>query len=159
MDFSQLEPAYYWLIAGALFLAIEAFGIPGIGFLFAGLASIVVGLLVNYQIVAEDNLIAQFGWFFGITAVLAAALWKKLQEWRTNPSGSAEFKNIVGDIAVVGKDGLKKGKMGQVNWSGTTMMAEISSKSEKTEFESGDVVEIVEVKGNKLIVAPQSASE
>lgn len=148
-----LEPAYWWLIAGALFLAIEAFGIQGIGFLFVGLAAIIVGLIVNYHLISPENWIAQFGAFFGIATLMAALLWKKLKSWRTSPHTAADYHNIVGDMATVGKDGLSRGKIGQVSWSGTTMMAELAGDAPQ-HCEQGAIVEIVAVKGNKLVVRP-----
>jgi membrane protein implicated in regulation of membrane protease activity len=147
----NLEPAYWWLIAGAVFLAFEAFGIQGIGFLFAGLAAILVGLIVHYDLISHANLIAQFAAFFGITGLLAAVLWKKLKNWRSR-SASGDYRNIIGDMATVGKDGLSRGKIGQVSWSGTTMMAELSADYDHCD--QGAMVEIVSVKGNKLIVKP-----
>ncbi len=152
----ELPAAYGWLIAGGLLIALEAFGIPGIGFLFAGLAAIVVGILVQYGALAETDMILQLGVFGGLTGLLAALLWKRLKQWRVNPNATEQFSNIVGDIATVGKGGLQAGKVGQVSWSGTTMMALIDSKHEDGQIEEGTMVEITSVKGNHLIVAPQA---
>ncbi len=148
--------SYYWLIAGALLLAIEAFGVPGIGFLFAGLAAVVVGVLIHLGVIDETNQVAQFAAFFAITAAFAALLWKKLKEWRTNPSSSDSYSNMVGDTAIVSGGGLQKGKQGQVSWSGTTMTAEIADDAGAEMLEDATVVTIVAVKGNKLIVAPKA---
>lgn len=149
-----LDASYIWLIAGALLLAIEAFGVPGIGFLFAGLAAIVVGLLVDFSIIAADDYVLQVGAFFAFTAVTAALLWKKLKQWRTAPAKGGEFQNIIGDKAIVGRGGLQKGQTGQVSWSGTTMMAEIQDDATVDGIKEGVVVKIVGVRGSKLIVAP-----
>lgn len=152
-----LDPSYLWLIVGALFLAVEAFGIPGLGFLFAGLAAIIVGLLVELAVVADDNIIGQAAWFLGFTVAFAVILWKKLKEWRTTSSGE-EYSNIIGDTAIVGQGGLHEGRTGQAAWSGTTMMAEIAPDCGTDHIMEGDVVEIINIKGSKLIVAPHRTS-
>lgn len=155
----ELSSAYGWLIAGGVLLALEAFGIPGIGFLFAGLAAIVVGLLVHLEVISPENLVLQAGAFCGITAMLAALLWKTLKNWRTNPEATERFSNIIGDMATVGKGGLEKGSVGQASWSGTTMMAEIDPACSLNSFDEGTLVQITAVKGNHLFVAPRADSQ
>lgn len=158
-----MEPAltadYGWLIAGALLLALDAFGLPGIGFLFAGLAAVLVGVLVHFSVIAPENWLLQAGAFTGATALLALLLWRKLKNWRTNPEASDSFNNIVGDTATIGKDGLEKDKIGQVSWSGTTMMAQIDPACSQEHFEEGAMVRISAVKGNTLFVAPLEKAE
>jgi len=149
-----LDASYIWLIIGAVLLAVEAFGVPGIGFLFAGLAAILVGLLVDFSVIAMDDYILQTGAFFAATALFAVVLWKKLKQWRTSSSKDKEYQNIIGDKAIVGRGGLQKGQTGQVSWSGTTMMAEIEENATVDGIKEGVVVKIIDVRGSKLIVAP-----
>lgn len=151
----ELPHAYGWLIAGAVLLALEAFGVPGIGFLFAGLAAILVGLLIHLDVIGADDLLLQGAAFFGFTTALAALLWRKLKAWRTNPNASDSFHNIVGDYATIGRGGLRKGETGQAAWSGTTMMARLDSAASCDELPEGATVTITAVKGNHLIVAPE----
>ena len=150
------NPAHIWLIAGLLLIVIEVSIAPGLGFFFAGLAAILVGVLVRMEVVAVENLLAQFAWFFAFTVVIAAALWKQLQRWRTNPKAKGDYKNMVGDIAIVARDGLKRSSGGNVNWSGTTMRAELHAEAGVDELAEGAVVEVVEVEGNTLIVKPKA---
>lgn len=147
-----------WLIAGALLLALEAFGVPGLGFLFAGLAAIVVGVLTHLGTISADDFIMQTAAFSGITALFAFILWKPLKKWRTNPDAKEQFSNIVGDMATVGAGGLERGKVGDVSWSGTTMMAQIDDTCTQEHLAEGLVVRITTVQGNQLIVAPQKDS-
>lgn len=151
---AALEPAHWWLLAGALCLALEAFGVPGIGFLFAGLAAIIVGILTHFHIIGDSSIALQFGVFFGLTGVLAVLLWKKLKQGKFGPRKSGDYSNIIGDMATVGRDGLRRGMIGQVSWSGTTMMAELAADALTDHCLEGEMVTIVEVKGNKLIVKP-----
>lgn len=149
-----LDPTHLWLLVGAICLALEAFGIPGLGFLFAGLAGIVVAVLIHYQIIDEANYVAQLAAFFGLTGLLAAILWKKLKSWRMGSGKHSDYSNIIGDMATIGRDGLFKGRVGQVSWSGTSMMAELADDAPVDGCLEGDMVKIVDVKGNKLIVTP-----
>jgi membrane protein implicated in regulation of membrane protease activity len=153
-----LDPSLLWLIVGALCLAAEAFGVPGVGFLFAGLSAVVVGALVHFDLIGMDHYTVQVGVFFATSALLALVLWKKLKAWRTNPRAGAEFHNIVGDGATAGKGGLVKGRTGQASWSGTTMMAILADNVSVERVAEGELLEIVAVKGNKLIVAPMATS-
>lgn len=145
-----LQPAHLWLLAGAFFLAIEVLGASGIGFLFAGLAAIVTAIVIESGLISNAQPLLHLGCFFALTALFAALLWKRLTHFRSSTKGG--YSNMIGDVALVGKGGLVVGVTGQVSWSGTTMMAEISPKSEETSFAQGAAVEIVDVKGNVLIV-------
>lgn len=149
-----LSVATCWLIAGALMLALEAFGIPGVGLLFVGLAAIVVGILVQFGILGAEAHVLQFAIFFGMSAVTAASLWKTLKRWRTNPKTAGSYQNMVGDSATVGAGGLKAGSGGQVTWSGTIMEAQLDSSAGAVELAPGTLVEITAVKGNRLTVKP-----
>ncbi len=149
-----LSVAVTWLLAGALLMALEAFGIPGVGMLFAGLAAILVGILVQVGLVGEDALIVQFGLFCALTAICAAVLWGALKRWRTSPDTADSYHNMIGDRAVVGAGGLRMGARSQVTWSGTLMEAELDPTSAISELPPETLVEITAVKGNRLIVKP-----
>ncbi len=149
-----LAPSYLWLIFAAVFLALEAFGLPGIGLFFAGIAALITGLLVEYGAIAGDDYILQFGSFLVLTAVTAGLLWKQMQRWRTNPKADGEFNNMVGSEATVLEGGLHKGKRGKAKWSGTIMSAELSADAAIDTVEEGTIVQILAVKGTCLIVAP-----
>lgn len=140
------DPAITWLIVGAILLAIEAFGVPGIGFLFAGLAAMVVGIVVQAGWIAVDDLVLQGAVFFIATTALGVLLWKRMKAWRMNPT-QKEYNNMVGDIAVVAKGGLKKGARGEAVWSGTTMKAEIADDEPAEAFEAGAQLRIASVEG------------
>lgn len=150
-----LEPSHWWLIAAGLFFAIEAFGLPGIGFLFAGLAAIITGILIEYGPLEQDEMLKQTASFMALTAAFTVLLWKKLKRWRTNPSADGHFSNMVGDDATVLADGIHMTRGGKVKWSGTTMMAELSETAEVESIAEGEKVTVVSVKGNCLIVAPK----
>ncbi len=144
---------YIWLIAGVLFFALEAIGISGIGFLFAGFGATTVGTLVYYGILDAGNTITQFIVFFVSTAIWAMLLWKPLQKFRLR-NGSQGYSNMVGETAYVGSNGIDA-KGGEVTWSGTIMKAQIASGVSQSRLEAGSQVTIVDIVGTTLMVKPK----
>lgn len=142
----------YWLIAAAILLALEAFGIPGIGFLFAGLAAFVVGLAVELRVIPALNYAAQGAVFFAVTCLFAALLWKKLKHWRLNPNGPV-YSNIIGTEATVTQPLIGDG-VGEVRWSGTLMRARLQPGS-APEMLVGATVIVRAAEGNLLTVTPK----
>ena len=144
-------PAYLlWLLAGVACLAAEALGVSGVGFLFAGLGALTTGSLVTAQ--PELTPLDQGVIFLATTALWALFLWKPLQKFRGKTANDG-YKNIVGDTAYVGANGLKAGHVGEATWSGTIMKAELAAGI--AEVAAGAQVTIVDVSGNKLIVKPR----
>lgn len=152
--FGILSASSWWFIAGAVCMALEAFGVPGIGFLFAGLAAIVVGALVLADVLAQDAVVLQFSLWFGMTVASGIILWKPLKNWRVNPSGKDQFSNMVGDTATIVGGTLRAGFPGKAKWSGTIMVAELAPGAE--ELPEGARAEIIEVRGTVLILKPRS---
>ena len=146
-----MDVSYLWLIAAAAFFACEVFGLSGIGFLFAGLAAIGVAIVAEIGVVTKSAYIAQFAWFFLLTAVFALLLWKPMRKMQTT-SKDKPYSNIVGDTATVGDEPLRKGQTGTARWSGTIMQAELSPHAPVDELEPGTIVKILSVSGTKLIV-------
>lgn len=149
-----ISASILWLLAGAAMLALEAFGLPGIGLLFAGLGAILVGAAVEAGLVGTDNYAAQMAVFLIFTSIFAALLWKKLKSWRMNPRGET-YQNMIGETAVIALSGLQKGATGQVRWSGTLMQAELDPSESAMGLAEGTIVKIVAVKGNVLHVKQQ----
>lgn len=137
-----------WLIAGAVFIGVEIFGLPGIGFLFAGIAALIVGGAVEFGAVAADHISLQFLLFFAFTSISAVALWKKLKKNR-----KPNYNNIVGTEAVVVGGGLVGNKEGQVKWSGTLMRARLVPNDGMDAVSEDTVVIVKNIEGNVLYVA------
>jgi membrane protein implicated in regulation of membrane protease activity len=148
---------YLWLTAGALLLALEVFGAPGIGLLFGGIAGIAVGTLLQSGLLGADDITLQFAVWFGLTAFSALLLWKPLQRWRMPKSDNQGFSNMVGDLATITGGPLVRGSGGSARWSGTIMLAEIDPVADATRIEENTVVEITKVRGNTLLVRPRDA--
>lgn len=140
-----------WMAFGILLLFLELSSIPGIGLFFAGLAAICVGGLIAFEYLLPQKYILQFVWFFVLTIGWAVVLWVPMKRLRYKTSDK-DYQNITGSFATVKKAPLVKGKSGKVSWSGTTMKARIVNDSDVDEIPVGTEVEIVEVKGNTLIV-------
>ncbi len=140
-----------WLLAGIVFLALEAVGLPGIGLMFAGLGAFSVGIWLNLS--PDTNTLTQFVIFFCATTVWAGFLWKPLQKFRIGKSGG--YKNMVGDTAFISGNGLQKGAVGEASWSGTIMKAELASDAVVDSMATGEQVIIISVSGNTLLVKPK----
>jgi membrane protein implicated in regulation of membrane protease activity len=151
MDMSSAE---IWLIVGVLLLLLEAFGMSGVGLLFAGLGCLSVGAFLNLELIASDNTLVHFVWFFAMTALWTAVLWKPMQRFYSSRNKKG-YKNMVGDTAYVSAGGLSKSSGGDVTWSGTTMKAELDKDSVTETLAGGAAVIIIDVRGATLIVTPK----
>jgi membrane protein implicated in regulation of membrane protease activity len=145
-----MSPTILWLIAGAVFIAVEIFGVPGIGFLFAGLAALVVGGGIEFGLIDADGYLVQFVLFFLISITSAIVLWKRLRDKRP-PS----YSNMVGTEAHVAAPGLAGKREGQVKWSGTLMRARLADDVNIDVLPEGETVIIRHVDGNLLHVVPK----
>jgi membrane protein implicated in regulation of membrane protease activity len=146
-----MAPSLLWLLGAAVFFAIEAFGVPGIGFLFAALAAMSVALMIEVGILMPLDSTYQFAAFFCNTTLFAILLWKKLKSWRMNPKAPG-YSNMIGDRAVIAGSGLQPGHIGEVRWSGTLMRARLAEDA--AALPVGAEVTITQVEGNVLTVKP-----
>lgn len=147
----MISISIYWLIFGILCFALEALGMTGVGLFFAGLGSVVVAVIIESGLVGEQAYISQFAWFFALTVLWAAVLWKPIKNYRMHKKG-ADYSNMVGDYCKVAEIPLVKGKRGKVKWSGTTMIAELAEGSAAEVIAVDEDVVIKEVKGTTLYV-------
>ena len=147
-----MSALYSWLIAGVAFLVFEALGMPGAGLLFAGLGALATGSFIHLGYIAQTDTLMQFITFFLTSGVFAVLLWKPIQKFKGNQQKN-KFNNIVGDTAVVGKDGLGANG-GEVKWSGTIMTAKLADDVTGT-LASGTKVVITDVQGTTLVVKPK----
>jgi membrane protein implicated in regulation of membrane protease activity len=139
---------YAWLTAGALMLAVEALGAPGVGFLFAGIGSVCVGILLSFGIIAEDAWLNQ-GVAWGLaTAISALLLYKPLKRWRSEKAD--HYSNMLGTTATVEAPGLQPGIEGQARWSGAIMRARLAEGVNAVD--EGHVLRVVGVEGTLLIL-------
>lgn len=145
-----MSPTILWLVAGALFIALEIFGMPGIGFLFAGIGALVVGALIEFGAIGADAVALQFVIFFAFACVSAVLIWKKLKN-NTVPV----YSNMVGTEAIVASPGLSGGSEGQVQWSGTLMRARLAPDAGVDVLSEGTYVTIKAIEGTLLLVAPK----
>ncbi len=153
MEISAAHAPYLWLVVGMLFLAVEAFGLPGIGMLFAGLGALVTGIVIAMGLAGAENIPAQFAWFFGATTISGILLWKPMKRFRMTRPGAKEYSNIVGQKAVIGKGGLKRGHPGNVIWSGASMVGEIAVGCAADELPEGETVTVTAIEGSRLQVS------
>lgn len=149
-----LSITYLWLAVGVLMLAAEALGASGVGLMFAGLGCLTVGALLNLGALAEDTTLLQFIAFFMATSFWTLILWKPMRRFYSSKS-HVKYHNMVGDIAIIGAGGLKKGHTGEAQWSGTIMKAALAEDAGVEKLDAGAQVTIVAVKGAMLVVKPK----
>jgi membrane protein implicated in regulation of membrane protease activity len=151
------HPAEIWLGLGAFLIVFEAITMPGLGLFLGGIGALCTGLLVKAGIASEAALGAQVAWFFGLTTLWTAALWKPLLKFRmkSRRKGGIELNNMVGGTATVGEHGLERGRTGQVTWSGTLMNAELEASAAVESLPAGALVVIKSVSGTTLTVIPK----
>ena len=157
MPYIDISPDHvtvlYWLIAGCIFLLLEAFGASGVGFLFAGLASISVGGLVAFDIIATDPLINQITFFFILVVGWFVLLWVPLK--RMTKKSSKSFSNMIGEQVVVMSTNVNKIAVGQVKWSGSVFNARLTEDCPVNMLQKGAYGTIKQVKGSTLLISTE----
>lgn len=146
-----MSTAYIWFLAAIVCFLAEAVGITGVGFFFAAISAFCVGMLIEMDYLAAEDLLMQGSAFFVFTAFWALVLWKPMQKIR---SGKTESHNdMIGRTATVDAAGLQKGATGNARWSGTTMRARLADDASVAEAVEGTELKIIAVDGSTLILA------
>jgi membrane protein implicated in regulation of membrane protease activity len=150
-----LNTSELWLVIGIILIILEFSQLPGIGFLFLGLGAIATSIIIDHW---PAEIFTQLT-YFGINSLVCfLILWYPLKRfvYKSNKSLSRESFDLIGTkVTVVNKD-ICANEDGQVSWSGTIMNAQLPSKS-KTIAKIGDILYVLEVKGNILICDKSSA--
>jgi membrane protein implicated in regulation of membrane protease activity len=145
--------SFFWFILGIFFILLELkLGFSAIYFFFTGLSSITVGFLLTWNFLDPNNYTAQLIVFFVSLICFSAVLWKPIKSFMISYDPDNQFKNIVGQSAYVANKPLKKGKKGEVKWSGTVVYAKLDASEKMKELAVGEEVEIVEIVENVFIV-------
>ncbi len=140
-----------WLIFGAIFVAFEAIAVPGIGFLFIGLAAISVGGLITFGVIDAASQIIQVSSFLGLTFIWAGILWVPMKKFQRNRKGD-NYSNMIGETAIVQSEQLTDTEIGKVKWSGAIMRAKLDASAGANIAKRGDEVIIKSIEGNLLTV-------
>ncbi len=157
MEFlSELNVVYEWLIVGVVFIALEAFGIPGVGFFFMGIGALATGILLSLDWIGDEQIIVQFAVCFAIALASGVLLWRPIQKLFPSSKTSPGYNDVIGATAIVGAGGLRRGGEGIVLWSGTIMKAELAPDAGVSMLAENTAVTIIAVMGAKLIVSPKS---
>ncbi len=150
-DFLQ-NHGHVWLAAGVAFMLLEAFGLPGVGLVFAGLGALMAGLCIFSGVLTQDQVALQFTVFFLASMGWALLLWKPMQKLRVGSKHKGTYNNIVGGTAYVGSNGITRKHGGEVTWSGTIMRAELCPSCGDVSIAPGAQVVITALTGATLIV-------
>ncbi|MCH2547076.1 MAG: hypothetical protein MK052_05670 [Alphaproteobacteria bacterium] len=147
-----MEIAYFWFIASILLFLFEAMGLSGIGLLFAAIAALCVGIMIELGLLDPLNHIAQGAAFFAFTALWAALLWWPIKKLRMGKQ-LHHHHNMIGRTATVAAAGLTKDITGFATWSGTSMRARLAPDAAIETAPAGTELKIVKVDGSTLILA------
>ena len=139
-----------WLIVSVVLLVADIFSLT-IAMFFGSLAALTVGGAIYFNFVSESNLQSQLIVFCISYFLWGVSLWIPLKNLRKRLGGKKEYQDIVGSEAVVSQD-VESNHEFKVKWSGTIMRARLSDDKKDVHLKSGDVVEIISVKGNVLTV-------
>lgn len=148
-----MTPTTLWLIAAVVFIALEAFGLPGVGFVFVGIGALMTGGALELGWLANEAVVNQFILCFAGAFLSALLLWKPLQKMRMG-NGSQGYSNMVGEVAQAGANGISK-TTGEAIWSGTIMKARLADNAAIEQVAAGSQVVITDVVGATLIVKPK----
>lgn len=141
-----MDDIVIWSFIGMVLMALEIFGIPGVGILFAGFAAITVAVLIYRDPSLNENIGWQLIYFFISTAFWSAVLWIPLNKWIDYSNKKDDYTNMIGSLATTNIE-MAKGKKGEIFWSGTTVNAFIHPScpddiiAEKTEVKIVDVID------------------
>ncbi len=129
-----------WSLIGMVLMALEVFGVQGIGILFTGFSAITVAFMIYLDPELIDNIGIQLVYFFFYTVVWATILWIPLNKF-IRYSDNGDYSNIINTYATTNKD-MVKGKMGEVYWSGTKVRAMIAEDNPDNEIPTDTSVKI-----------------
>mgnify|MGYP001190628559 CR=1 FL=1 len=158
MEYILQNTYILWLVFAGFCFLVEAMGIPGAGFLFAGMGAITTGGLLSFGMIDSTNTeIEQLAVFFASTCVWTAILWPILRN-KNKGDDLDDFINIKGQEAVITEGAIHKGKVGKIAWSGTTMKAKLSNDCPLDSIEDGETVIIDDMVGITAIITTPQAS-
>ncbi|MFT6346114.1 MAG: hypothetical protein ACJA02_000338 [Myxococcota bacterium] len=140
-----------WLILGIVFLVLDIFATSVI-FLFVSLAAILVGGLIYFGVILEDNFYAQLATFLIACFAWAILLWIPVKKLRKKIY-TKKYNDVVGSEAILEED-AQYGKYFKLKWSGVYMQAKIDEQFKDATLKKGDIVKITAVNGNRLTVSP-----
>lgn len=143
----EISNEIQWLAAGFIMIVLEFTFLPAVGFLFAGLAALTVGLAVGLGLI--DSVLWQWIFALCLSVIYAIVLWKPLTKHRLGKS-EKPFTDMVGTTATLVSD-LAPEQTGTARWSGTNMKARLDA-SVTVKAPKGAEMTVCAVEGNVLIL-------
>jgi len=126
------DPAKLWMAISVALLLVEFFILSEVGVFFLSMGALSTSIALHFHWLnlptAESQIIAALAFTFG---------WALILWGRVRMKGDKNYISLVGVRAKVGKKPLKKGKIGNIDVSGTKMRARINPRLELEEIEAG----------------------
>ena len=144
MDYINSHLAGFWILFGFVLLAAEVllFGFTTIIFLFAGIAAVLTGLLMNTGVLTE-SWIAGIACFGLSTGLISTILWKPLKRLqdRAKPEQppQSDFLGIEFNL----EQNITSKQPGKHRYSGINWSVEIDTSAGDVEYNKGDSVKVV----------------
>lgn len=145
IDYIVAHQPEFWLVVGFTLLALEVITGFTVGiFLFAGLAALVTGGLMNFGVLAET-------WIAGISStgigsgVITALLWKPLKKLQGNKSVEKDNSSDLIGHSFVLDDDIAINKPGMTSYSGVSWRVEIDPSAGVDVIEAGKRVTVSSV--------------
>lgn len=141
-----------WFIAAVLFVILEVVLGFTIVFLFASIASFIIGITLSLGVLEEADVVNQVGMFFAISVVSSILLLRPLKNMMMKRNSTPPVNNYVGQTVVLQDETLIKGNIGHAKWSGTIVKIKIEEDDDGQIYKSGDILRVVNVVDNVFIV-------
>ena len=132
----------FWGMMSLFLLGMELYTVS-LMFLFMALSAATVCVLLLVVPGVILGFMSQAVVFLGLSVMYALVFYKPFKRYIQMQGQQETYSNIIGSQAIC-EEGLQQGQEGRVRWSGTVCRAVLMHGS----TQPGDVVEIVEVKGN-----------
>jgi membrane protein implicated in regulation of membrane protease activity len=140
------ELHWYWWIAGLIFMVLEII-LPGIFFLWLGVAAFVVGaILVLFSKISWQTQFLLFGLLSIAATIVWHALWHNEQSKSDQPVLNRRGHQCVGRVVTL--------QQPIVDGWGKVLIDGLSWKARGEDLPSGTKIRVVDVDGATLIVEP-----
>lgn len=154
VDYITHHQAEFWLMLGFALLVAEVITGFTVGvFLFAGLASLLTGALMNFAVLPET-------WIAGIactgvsSGVITAVLWRPMKALQGNKAAAKDnSSDLVGHEFILANE-ITLAQPGQVQYSGVSWRVEIDKQANTESLPAAQRVVVTSVEVGKFTVVP-----
>jgi membrane protein implicated in regulation of membrane protease activity len=145
LDLNQVE---LLVLVGMLTIVIEMFFMPGLGFLFFGMACLTTAGIIYYF---PSLIYYQYIFVAILACIWFLLLWKPLKHYMHKKKESEHIFDIINSKVKVIDSDILPGTIGKIEWSGTIMNAKLKDGIEE-KAKIGSFWKVIAVKGNVVVL-------